>query len=184
MPQAVFAEDPRRPVERLRRSQLWRVAEHHNITYPKDATKDVMISILDGAGVDVTRDESITWKTVSMKNDKDETVQQTYPEEPKRGGLDNAALSRIMRERAEKEEAEKAKLKEANTGLESQLEKAIGVIENLQNRLSALEEGSQEKKLTGVAYLNHLRRQCKAKGITYSRSDKTADLESKLSEAE
>lgn len=51
----LVTEDGRRPVERLRRSQLWRVADAYKISYPKDAAAEHMVTILKANSIDVTK---------------------------------------------------------------------------------------------------------------------------------
>lgn len=50
--------DERKPIERLRRVELWKLADMFNIDYPAGATKDHMLLLMQGAqasGVDFTR---------------------------------------------------------------------------------------------------------------------------------
>ena len=48
-------EDSRTLLERLRRAQLWDVADHYNIPYPPNASADVLRPILEAANVDVSK---------------------------------------------------------------------------------------------------------------------------------
>lgn len=54
----VGAGDERKPIERLRRVELWRLADMFDIPYPDGATKDHMLLLMQGAqasGVDFAR---------------------------------------------------------------------------------------------------------------------------------
>lgn len=48
----LVSEDSRTPLERLRRKQLWDLADAHGISYPDRAPATVMVNILKGAEVD------------------------------------------------------------------------------------------------------------------------------------
>lgn len=63
--------DSRRPIQRLRRCELWRIASHLNVPYPPDAPKEQMIQILESHGVDVTRvpAEIMRWRDVEQRDE-------------------------------------------------------------------------------------------------------------------
>jgi len=51
----LISDDSRTPIEKLRRKQLWDIADAYDLPYPSAAPKTVMIPIIESAGIDVTR---------------------------------------------------------------------------------------------------------------------------------
>src|SRR5690606_11841937 len=65
----LVSEDSRRPIERLRRAQLYRYADAHGLKYPPGAPKTVLVALLEANGVDVTRPiDGISWRVVQGRD--------------------------------------------------------------------------------------------------------------------
>jgi len=83
---SLVSEDSRKPIERLRRCKLWKIANAYGITYPPAASKDVMIPILEGNGIDVTQplpdDSKNIWNRVVVENESGHHHVELYPELP------------------------------------------------------------------------------------------------------
>lgn len=53
--EALVSDDSRTPIQKLRRSQLWKIAKAYDLSFPIGAPASAMIPIIQGAGIDVTR---------------------------------------------------------------------------------------------------------------------------------
>ena len=51
----LVSEDSRTPAERLRRFELWRVADKAGVSYPSDAPKTVMLELIKAHQIDVRK---------------------------------------------------------------------------------------------------------------------------------
>jgi hypothetical protein len=61
----LVSEDSRSPIQKLRRCQLWKIADRHGLQYPAAAPKTTMIKLLEAHGVDITRPlDGVEWQTL------------------------------------------------------------------------------------------------------------------------
>lgn len=78
----LVSSDSRTPMERLRRVQLWAIAEDRGIQYPPDAPKTVMLALLVGAGVDPKmpyQGAGIKWEVINGQDEIGRAHQEIYP---------------------------------------------------------------------------------------------------------
>lgn len=75
----LVSSDSRRPIERLRRCKLWQLADARGIQYPSAAPKEEMIKILEGNGIDVTKDAE--WNQVLVQDERGAQHVELYPKE-------------------------------------------------------------------------------------------------------
>lgn len=125
-----FADDPRTPIERLRRYRLWKIADAYGIPYQPGASKETMIQLLSANNVDVTKPmpngEKIDWIPVPVQTENGGVVNQFYPHEPQAGGSSTGDVMRVVSEREERkkrkheEEAER-QLERENAELKRQV---------------------------------------------------------------
>lgn len=147
MAEQAFAEDPRTPIERLRRHRLWKIADAYEIPYPQGASKEVMIQLLTGHGVDVTRPlpngERIPWVNVPVQTEDGRVVHQLYPEEQEAGGSNTGDVMRVVREREEqkkqeREEAADRELERENAALKDRLNEVLDAQERMSKQFETL----------------------------------------------
>lgn len=160
------AEDPRRPIEKLRRIELRRLAAAWNVSVPHDAPATVMRDILTSHGVDPMRagpnGKAIEWQAVPVKQ-IDGSVQTRH--EPIRRdhvsanrSIDYDAEIRARAEAAEKVEDENEALKKR--------------IADLEERLS----GMVESRTMRDTDINDLRSQAKRLGLPVKSTHKKSDI--------
>ena len=133
------SEDSRKPIERLRRYQLWKEADARGIQYPAQAAKTTMIQILEANGVDVTRpaSESVRWSVINGTDSDGRPSQEIYPVTPTHASARNGVNAEaVMSQRlaAQEKEAE-AKQK----AVESENDELKAMLAKMQERLAALE---------------------------------------------
>ena len=101
------SSDSRSPLERLRRCQLWLVADKAGIQYPNGAKKSVMVSLLEANGIDPR--QHIKHAVVYGRDETGMPTQEEYPVSPDhaslRKGVDsNAVLNAKIEAKAQAEE--------------------------------------------------------------------------------
>jgi len=130
---SLVSEDSRAPIQRMRRYQLYRVADANDIRYPADAPATQMVQLIEGAGVDVTR--GVDWVKVAQKTEQGGESMETYPaEQPSASalkGVTDATRSDEMERRAKEKEA---------VGLAEELQQENAALKALvEGKLAALE---------------------------------------------
>ena len=78
----LVSTDSRKPIERLRRVQLYAIADERGITYPHDAPKTAMLPLLEAAGVDPAvpyNGADIQWQNVPVKDELGNVHIEIYP---------------------------------------------------------------------------------------------------------
>lgn len=151
---AVFAEDDRKPIERLRRAQLWKIADAYGLTYPPGATKDTMIQLLEGNRVDVTQPmpdvPQVQWETKMVPDASGNKVPQLHPVQPERqGGATTADVHRIVQQQeeereSEEEDSEKEELRTQIRELEDRQARMMDRMEQMMDRFNTPPEPDQE----------------------------------------
>ncbi len=138
-------EDSRKPIERLRRYQLHRLADGFKLPYPPGASKDVMIKLFEANNLDVTQSPDVQWQAINGVDSNGNHTQEFYPVEQLHGSMRNGANAALaLNERLSAKEEEENTFKEArldvlqreNEQLRRDNEQIKGVLEE---RLAALE---------------------------------------------
>lgn len=106
------SSDSRSPLERLRRCQLWFLADQEGIRYPEGAKKTLMVELLKACGVDPRK--HIPHKVVYGKDENGIPTQEEYPvledHASLRNGVDQNAI--LQKKIEVKEQVEKEKFDE------------------------------------------------------------------------
>lgn len=190
------------PLNQLRRAQLWQLADKHGIQYPHDATKEQMISLFEGAQVDVTKPENgIQWQLITGRDARGQPSQYVAPVIPEhqssRHGVDSSALLQQRLEAAEEKERKTQDKNDAQAELIGsqrdeirELKEALGKVMDRLDGMSPtpvaepetapLPPPSKSSRGAGLARYRELKAACKAKGIEVKKGMKTADLEAAL----
>ena len=72
----LVSEDSRPPIQKLRRCQLWKIADRHGLQYPAAAPKTTMIKLLEAHGVDITRPlDGVEWATIYPSTEAQQAAQ-------------------------------------------------------------------------------------------------------------
>lgn len=160
----MVSADSRSPVEKLRRCQLWRIADHNGLQYPQGAPKTTMIEILKAHNIDVTRPvPGVEWTTIYPSVEAQQAAAlngesvgpQVVPIQKihasARSGVNaNAELSRRLSAQDKKEEAFKESRMEALEKENARLrEEADGLKNIIQTRLAALEQQQSQPSRSG-----------------------------------
>ena len=137
-----IGEDSRKPIQRLRRCQLHKIADGFKLQYPPGATKDVMIKLLEANAIDVTQSTDVQWQVFNGQDVDGNPRQELYPvaQQPAsiRNGVNAAA---VLNERmSAKEEEEQGFDKARIDALERELSQARKTNEQLQGMQMSLEE--------------------------------------------
>lgn len=139
------SEDSRKPIERLRRYQLWKEADARGIQYPNQAPKTTMIKLLEANGVDVTQPASdiVKWKVINGTDSEGRPNQELYPVTPAHASARNGVnADAVVSQRLAKQKAEEEKrVKE----VEKENEDLKSLILKMQERLEALETKGDEE---------------------------------------
>lgn len=75
---SLVSTDSRPPIERMRRIQLYAVADEAGISYQQDAPKTIMVALLTGAGIDVTK-SVVPFRTVHAQDEHGRSHEEMYP---------------------------------------------------------------------------------------------------------
>lgn len=199
----LVSEDSRTPMQRLRRAQLWKVADAIGLSYPNGAPKTVMIALLEANSVDVTQPVAgIQWKMMQGRTSDGMPTQQLYPVIPvhaseRKGVNAEAVMAQKMAEKTAREEeafkkkrlevlerdnerlkaleAENAKLNEANARLNEIINERLAALEGK----AALVTADSPQKDYWSTY-----RKAKEMGLEVKRSMKLEQLEKLIRESE
>jgi len=170
----MIGTDNRTPLQKIRRYDLYKLADANNIPYPKDAPATVVRPILEAAGVDPTRplpngEELMTTVMVATENGGEKAVlaaKQKLSASQRNGTDSSARLNEIVTAQAEEEsqskDAEIAELKKLL--LEARKTPVTRKIK------------PNPKKRTFFEFKKY----CKEQGVKVLKTDKKADLELKL----
>lgn len=170
------SEDSRKPIERLRRYQLWREADARGIQYPPQAAKTTMIQILEANGVDVTRpvSESVRWSVINGTDSDGRPSREIYPVLPEHASARNGvnADAVVSQRLAAQEKAAEAKQK----AVESENEELKAMLAKMQERLDALEGKKAESVDEVPTNYFQLVKYAQEKGFPATRKMKKADI--------
>lgn len=146
----LVSEDSRKPIERLRRVQLWKVADALGIQYPVGAPKTTMVALLEANSVDVTQGiAGIQWKVTHGKTADGMPNQEFYPVIPesaseRKGVNADAVLAQRLSEKTKEQQAFEQKRIEAlerdNARVKALEEENAKLREMIETRLAELEK--------------------------------------------
>lgn len=171
-----------RPIELLSRAQLWRIADAHQIPYPRDATKQKMIALLEGSDIDVTKPASgIRWTQVNGRDEHGHPSSFIAPNrEPGQSAREGVQSSSILQARiAETEQKNDAQAEEI-LKLRKQNEDLVDLLKRLESKLDEKAEPKPKKpskRGQGLTRLRALKAYAKAEGIDFQPTIKLAELE-------
>ena len=143
--QQFIGEDSRKPIQRLRRCQLHKIADSFKLQYPPGATKDVMIKLFEAHEIDVTQSPDVQWQVFNGRDVDGNPRQEIYPVEQQPASIRNGVnAAAVLNERLSAKEEEEQGFDKARIGaLERELDQARKTNEQLQEvleeRLAALE---------------------------------------------
>ncbi len=143
--QQFIGEDSRKPIQRLRRFQLHKIADGFKLQYPPGATKDVMIKLFEANEIDVTQSPEVQWQVFNGQDVDGNARQEFYPVEQQPASIRNGVnATAVLNERmSAKEEEEQGFDKARIDALERELGQARRTNEQLQvvleKRLASLE---------------------------------------------
>lgn len=171
-----------RPIDQLRRCELWRIADRLRIAYPHDAAKAVMISLLEGNGIDVTKPESgIQWERITGSDEHGRNTAFLAPRHEQhhsaRVGADaRAALN--ARIAAEPDETEGS----GEVGaLKAEKDRLLQLVARLEARLDAKEKPKPRRKNPNagarLARYRELKKLLAERGIAFAKNAKIDELE-------
>ncbi len=132
--QQFIGEDSRKPIQRLRRCQLHKIADGFKLQYPPGATKDVMIMLFEANNIDVTQSPEILWQgaypaveqqPASIRNNVNATAglnERLSAKEEEEQGFDKARISALERELDQ--------ARKTNEQLQEVLEKRLAALED------------------------------------------------------
>lgn len=110
---SLVSTDSRNVYERLRRSQCYKILESYKVSYPSGATKDAMIKIMEGSGINPLKPgpygEGVKYVQVQVTDEDGKTRVEMYPEERPHATLNKAInydveMEKILKERQAEEE--------------------------------------------------------------------------------
>lgn len=147
------SEDSRSPMERMRRAQLWKVADALGLQYPPGAPKTTMVALLTANGVDVTQPiAGIQWRMSYGKNSDGMPTQELYPVVPEhasaRNGV-NATLIVDQRIAAQQTQVQKQDDKFQESRIKALEDENARLQEIIDKRLAALEHKEAEPQRSG-----------------------------------
>jgi len=168
----MLGTDNRTPLQKIRRYELYLLADDNGISYPKDAPATVLRPILEAAGIDPSRPlkdgtELMTTVMVATENGGEKPVlaaKQKLGASQRSGTSSTQRLNDIVSEQAEEENASKdAEIAE--------LKKML-----LEARKTPKKIAPKAKKASFFEFKKY----CKEQGVKVLKTDKKADLELKL----
>jgi len=174
-----LSTDGRTPLEKLRRTQLYTLADAYKITYPKDAPATLLRPILAASDIDPTAplpNGEELMMTVYV-DQQDGTTLPVVVEKRKvhasmRMGVNSQAelANRIAVEEANEE----------NVDLKKQVEDLTKMVARLLDNPKAVTKPNPNKKPTFFEF----KKQCAEKGVDVLKTDTRIDLNRKLKELE
>lgn len=197
----LVSEDSRKPLERLRRVQLWRLADALGLQYPHGAPKTTMVKLLEANDVDPTQPISgIQWRVTNGRTSDGVPHQEVYPVQTphasvRKGVNADAALSNKLAEKSREEQAfeqsrldslekDNEGLKEENAKLRSLIETRLAELETEKAKEAGEPEVKEEpeKPLSPQKHYWEVYRKAKAMGIHVDRGMKLNEIESLIAE--
>ncbi len=186
-----IGEDSRKPIQRLRRCQLHKIADGFKLQYPPGATKDVMIKLFEAHEIDVTQSPDVQWQIFNGQDIKGNPRQEIYPVEQQpasiRNGVNAAAVlnERLSAKEEEEQEFDKARI----SALERELSQARKTNEQLQvvleERLAALENKKPVDKDSSPANEYWAKyRKAREMGLDVDRCMKLPQIEAMIAKAQ
>jgi hypothetical protein len=182
----LVGEDSRKPVERLRRCQVYKMVEALGITCPPGSPKTMMIKLLEANNVDISKPvqgiPGIDWNVTVGTDSEGRQRQEIYPVAPlhasARKGVNAAEALDRRKQETEKREADKfaesrmAALEKENQRLRDEAERTKAESDQLkaiiEQRLKALEEPKETEQpevQTSSAQSDYWAMYRKAKGM-------------------
>lgn len=192
----MVGEDGRKPIERLRRVQLWKIADSLGLSYPVGAPKTVMVALLEANEVDVTQPiAGIQWQTVNGKASDGRNNQELYPVAPvhasERNGVNADAvvaqrLSAKEQEDAEFERKRMEVLERDNERLKSLEDENTRLKEIIEKRLAALETEQKEENQPACNKMGYwdVYKKAQSMGLHVHRKMKLKEIESLIASVE
>lgn len=193
----MISEDSRRPIERLRRAQLWKIADALGLSYPVGAPKTTMISLLEANDVDVTQPiAGIQWQVVQGTGTNGQPHQELYPVVPlhasaRKGVNADMVLSQKLAEKAKEEDKFEQKrievLEKENARLRALEEENARLKHEIDTRLAALEARKSQDDSQPVANKRDYwgtYKKAQAMGLQVNRKMKLNDIEALIAGAE
>ncbi len=139
-------EDSRKPIQRLKRAQLHKVANERGLQYPNGASKEVMIKLFEANDIDVTQSPEVQWQVINGRDIDGNLRQEVYPVEQQPASVRNgvnasAVLNERLSAKAEEEkdfagarmdalERENTQLRRTNEQLTDAFEKRMAALES------------------------------------------------------
>lgn len=196
----LVSEDSRKPIDRLRRVQLWKIADALGLNYPVGAPKTTMVALLEANDVDVTRPiAGIQWRVTQGTSTNGVPHQEIYPLMPEHASARKnvnaeVALSQRLSEKTKQEKAfEDSRMKaleQENARLKSLEEENAKLKEIIEKRLAALEDQktADEKELSQPAanragYWEKYKK-AKSLGLPVTRQMKVKEIEALIASVE
>ena len=130
---SLVSTDSRNVYERLRRHQCYKILESYKVSYPVGATKDDMIKIMEGSGINPLKPgpygEGVKYVKVEVTDEDGKTRYEMYPEERPHATLNKAInyeaeMQKIIKDR-EAEEAEIAEKDQRIAELEAKINQLL-----------------------------------------------------------
>ncbi|KKL14209.1 hypothetical protein LCGC14_2518010 [marine sediment metagenome] len=189
--QQFIGEDSRKPIQRLRRCQLHKIADGFKLQYPPGATKDVMIKLFEANDIDVTQSPDVQWQAFNGLGEDGQPRQEFYPVEQQPGSMRSGVnAAAVLNERlSEKEEEERGFDKARIDALERELDQSRRTNEQLkgilEERLAALENKKPVDKDSSPATPYWAKyRKAKDMGLDVDRCMKLPEIEALIEKAE
>lgn len=196
----LVSEDSRKPIDRLRRVQLWKIADALGLNYPSGAPKTVMVALLEANDVDVTRPiAGIQWRVTEGRGADGMVRQEIYPVAPEHASARNnvnadVALAQKLSEKTKEEQAfEESRIKvleQENARLKALEEENAKLKEMIEKRLAALEEQkTAEEKEANQPAANKagywdIYKKAKNMGLPVTRQMKIPEIEALIASVE
>jgi len=174
----MIATDTRSPMLKLRRAQLYALADAYKITYPKDCAATTLRPILEAQGINPAAplpdsgEELMTTEYITLENGSQIPVlaSKTKPH----ASINTDSMQALQDEIAVDHEEEVK-------GLEQKVKDLTKLVEQL---VTASSPPSVNKKEPQKEKFFEFKKRCKEAGVDVKNTDKRVDLERKLKEIE
>lgn len=196
----LVSEDSRKPIDRLRRVQLWKIADAMGLNYPPGAPKTVMVALLEANSVDVTKPiAGIQWRVTQGTSTNGMPHQEIYPVVPEHASSrknvnSEVVLTQKLAEKTKEEQAfEDSRLKaleQENARLKTLEEENAKLKEIIEKRLAALEQQkTEEEKEANQPAANkagywEIYKKAKGLGLPVTRQMKIKEIEALIASVE
>lgn len=134
---SLVSTDSRNVYERLRRSQCYKILESYKVSYPSGATKDAMIKIMEGSGINPLKPgpygEGVKYVQVQVTDEDGKTRVEMYPEERPHATLNKAInydveMEKILKERQAEEKVKDDRIAELEQQIQALMDKVGGTV--------------------------------------------------------